>query len=623
MCGITGIFSLNNNRPIDTELLDKMTSQLVHRGPDESGFHVTSHVGFGFRRLSIIDVQQGNQPHFNEDRRIVSVCNGEIYNFKELRQQLCAKGHQFRTHCDVEVIVHLYEEYQSDFVRLLNGQFAFALFDQNNQFLLLARDPIGITPLFYTQVDQQLLFASEIKALLQHPGVSREVNLTGLDQIMTFPGFISPTTMFTNIHSVAPGHDIQIHNGHIRDHEYWDLIYPEINQISESAEEDTIRQQVEEELLKSVRYRLHADVPVGFYLSGGLDSSLIASMIHHLCPNEKRHSFSITFPDKTMNEKAYQDMMAHALGSIHHEREFQHRDILDQLQKVIWHTECPLKESYDTCSLVLSQLVHDTNLKVVLTGEGADELFGGYVGYRLDETRYPSSGDDDNLENLLEQEVREKLWGDPDFFYEQDYYAFNETKLALFSASVAEEYHHFSALNHFILDKSKIKNRHPFHMRSYIDFKLRIADHLVADHGDRVAYANSVEARYPFLDHQFINAIRHIPPQLMIKNATEKYLLRKVAEKYVPPQILQREKFGFVAPSSPYLLNAKADWVQDLLSFETIQRQGYFNPHTVERCKKMVTEEGTTINTTFETDWLMIVLTFGIFLDTFSMPNRG
>ena len=621
MCGITGIYSFNPEKEIDPAIIHKMTAELIHRGPDDVGYFDLPGISFGFRRLSIIDLNQGNQPHFNEDRSIFSVCNGEIYNYKELRKALEAKGHIFRTQCDVEVLVHLYEEYNTEFPSMLNGQFAFAVYDKKKHLLLAARDPIGIAPLFYAIIDNQWIFASEIKALLKHPSIDRKVNVSALDQVITYPGLISPATMFNGIHSLAAGHSLRIHNGKIVDHEYWDLLYPEEKDISDSLDENSYVQSIEDELIQSVRRRLQADVPVGFYLSGGLDSSLIAALIHTIQPQETRHSFSITFPEKEINERQFQLMMAEKVQSIHHETEFYPEDIIERLRKAIWFTECPIKESYDTCSLALSNLVHETGLKVVLTGEGADELFGGYVGYRLDESRTLLDDDPFNMHTQLEEEVREQLWGDRHFFYERDYYAFRESKTAIYADNVIEQFNNIDSTRTPVINLAKIRNRHPFHKRSYIDFKLRIADHLVADHGDRVAYANSIEARYPFLDHEFIDKIRFIPPEMMIKNSIEKYLLRKAATHYVPSQILQREKFGFVAPGSPYLVKKNIEWINDLLSESTIRRQGYFNPRAVERIKKMYLTEGMTINTTFEQDWLMIILTFGIFLDTFKMPN--
>lgn len=621
MCGITGIIDCFEPRSIDRQLLQTMTQCLGHRGPDEGGLHTIPGVGFGFTRLSIIDLSTGNQPHFNEDHSIFSVCNGELYNYRELRRELEGKGHWFRTQCDVEILVHLYEEYGPDFIRRLNGQFAFALYDRNKAQLLLARDHVGIAPLFYAQTRDQLLFSSEIKGLLSHPDIRRKVNLSGLDQIITFPGLVSPTTMFQDVNSLKPGHFLVLRQGDIRIQEYWDINYPEIQDISKDKSELDYVRGLDERLTEAVSYRLQADVPVGFYISGGLDSSLIASKIHSLAPHERRHSFSIAFPQAEIDERPYQHIISDQVSSIHHERLFDHQEIIRRLYDVIYFTECPLKESYDTCSLALSKLVNQTGLKVVLTGEGADELFAGYVGYRLDQSRDRWQGHPFDAETMLEDELRQTLWGDAKFFYERDYYAFRETKSALYSPILSERMPEFDSTQSPLIDRNKIRNRHPLHQRSYVDFKLRIADHLVADHGDRMAYANSVEARYPFLDPALIDYTTTIPPDMMIRQETEKYLLRQVAKPYLPTAIMDREKFGFVAPGSPYLLQYAGEWVQDLLSYERIRRQGYFNPDTIERLKGIYSKPGASINTTFELDLLMIVLTFQIFAETFQIPD--
>ncbi len=620
MCGITGIVDYHQRESIDTELIHNMTQCLSHRGPDDLGFHRVPGVSFGFSRLAIIDLAGGNQPHFNEDHSIFSVCNGEIYNFRSLRNELENKGHRFRTQCDVEVLVHLYEAYGTDFLHRLNGQFALALYDQKSKILLLARDHVGIAPLFYAQSKNHLLFASEIKSLLVHPDVSRRVNLTGLDQIITFPGLVSPTTMFRDVSSLKPGHYLLMKQGQVQVCEYWDIEYPELSQIPDTQSEKHYVNHLDEKITQAVQHRLQADVPVGFYLSGGMDSSLIASKIHSLSPNEGRHSFSITFPQSDISERPYQKIMAEQVGSIHHETLFDHEEMIKRLRDVIYYTECPLKESYDTCSLALSELVKNTGLKVILTGEGADELFGGYVGYRLDQNREREI-DPFDAEAMLENEVRETLWGDENFFYERDYYAFRENKSALYSSQLAESMDEFDSTQHPLIDHKKIRNRHPIHKRSYVDFKVRLADHLVADHGDRVAYANSVEARYPFLDPTLIDYTASIPPDLMVHQSQEKYLLRQVAKRYLPAAIMSREKFGFVAPGSPYLLQKNIEWIQDLLSYERIQRQGYFHPETVERLKTMYSQKSASINTTFELDFLMIILTFQIFIETFSIPD--
>jgi len=621
MCGITGIFNIAEGPRIEKELIEAMANRLAHRGPDDSGFYSDDGLGFGFRRLSIIDLTSGNQPIYNEDRSVIVVCNGEIFNYKELRHVLESKGHRFYTHCDVEVLVHLYEEYGADFLNKLNGQFAFALYDRKSGILLLARDHVGIAPLFYTVADNIFIFGSEIKAVLKHPLVKREVDLTALDQIFSFPGLVSPRTMFRNINSLKPGHFLLIRDGKIELNAYWDLNYPLASEIENEKPESYYIEKLDELLTRSVQYRLQADVPVGFYLSGGMDSSLTATIIRKLHPDQ-RHSFSIGFRQADIDERKYQQLMANAVGSVHHDVVFDWHDISNRLKQVIYHAETPLKESYDTCSLTLSELVRKNGIKVVLTGEGSDELFAGYVGYRFDMQRSGFDEDPYSVEMIMEREIREKLWGDPDFFYERNQYEFRETKQAIYSERVNETFREFDSMEQELLDRSKLAGRHPIHKRSYIDFKLRIADHLLADHGDRVAYANSVEARYPFLDVEFIEFVKTIPPSLMIKGSVEKYILKRLSEKYLPEQIINREKFAFVAPGSPYLIRQNIEWINELLSYNTIKKQGYFNPDTVERLKKMYRGDNFNVNQTYENDLLMIVLTFGIFLELFKMPDR-
>jgi asparagine synthase (glutamine-hydrolysing) len=619
MCGIAGVFAPDPHAAVDRGALERMIQSLAHRGPDDTGFFLSAGAGFGFCRLSIIDLTTGNQPHTNEDGTIVSVCNGEIYNHRELREDLAARGHRFRTRCDVEVLVHLYEEYGADFVKRLNGQFAFALYDARTHALTLARDPVGIAPLFYTWAGGSLLFASEIKALLSHPAVPRKVNAAALDQIVTFPGLVSPATMFEGVFALPPGHTLRAQGGSVQTREYWDLLYPETG-AGDGRPESYYLERLEDALRKAVTRRLDADVPVGFYLSGGLDSSLIASLIHEARPAERFHSFSIAFPQADIDERRYQRLMAERCNSIHHETEFDQNEILGRLKDAVVAAETPLKESYNTCSLALSSLVHRNGLKVVLTGEGADELFAGYVGYRFDAAGKARAAGSE-LDLLLEDEMRERLWGDASFFYERDYASFRDVKAGLYSPALAARVAEMDAAAPPLVDRSRLRNRHPLHQRSYVDFKLRLADHLLSDHGDRVSYANSVEARYPFLDLDVVEAARTTPPDLLIKDAVEKYPVRAVARKFLPPEISNREKFGFVAPGTPYLLSSKAEWIERLLSPETIRRQGYFNPDAVGRLRAANARPGASVNTTFSTDALMIVLTFGILLEAFDLPS--
>lgn len=620
MCGFVGYIHTSRDQRADPEPLARMAATLIHRGPDSAGYFTSNHLGLGFRRLSIIDLESGDQPIFNEDGSIVLLCNGEIFNYLELRRQLESKGHRFSTNSDVEVLLHLYEEEEFTFLNKLNGQFAFVLYDREKNLLFLARDQFGINPLYYTFVDELFIFASEVKAILEHPLAKREVDLTGLDQVFSFPGLVSPRTMFKNIASLKSGHYITVKNEHIRVHEYWDLNYPKEGELAYGRSEGDYIEELGDLLRQSVSSRLQADVPVGFYLSGGLDSSLIAALINEVSPGQKRHSFSIGFTQKEISETQYQRMMSGYIESSHHEIIFGWPEILERLASMIYHSECPVKETYNTCSMALSEAARQAGIKVILTGEGADELFAGYVGYRFDQFGIRDKKKFD-FETILEEQLREKLWGNPDLFYEIDQYAFKEVKLSLYSRLINDRFSEVNCLEHELVRQEKLKERHIVHQRSYLDFKLRLSDHLISDHGDRMSLANSVEARYPFLDLQLIEFATRVPPNLKLNQFTEKYILRKVAEGLVPPEIVNREKYGFHAPGSPFLLRQNSAWVNDLLSYERIRRQGYFNPDTIERLKKQYSRPDFRLNLPFENDLLLIVLTFNLFKDIFRLPD--
>jgi asparagine synthase (glutamine-hydrolysing) len=370
----------------------------------------------------------------------------------------------------------------------------------------------------------------------------------------------------------------------------------------------------------SIRYRLQADVPVGFFLSGGLDSSLIAAMINKVSPGVPRHSFSVGFTDGGLSETKYQRLMAEFVGSVHHEVLFDATEIAKRLSEVVYHAESPLKETYNTASLALSRMTRDAGVTVVLNGEGSDELFAGYVGYRFDRRRAGEPRRQD-LETLLGDELRAKMWGDPGLYYEKDEYAFREVTAMLYAEPLRECMEQFACCNFPIVNKERIEGRHPVHKRSYLDFKLRLAGHLIADHGDRMAMANSVEARFPFLDIDLVNLCTKIPPNYKLNGFTEKSVLKRMGRGLVPMEIVEREKFGFVAPGSPYLLQKRIDWVQDHLSYERVKRLGYFDPDVVESLKARYSREGFSINPALEDDFLIVVLTFSLFVDRFALPK--
>ena len=339
----------------------------------------------------------------------------------------------------------------------------------------------------------------------------REVNLTGLDQVLSLPGAISPQTVFRNILSLPSGHYLTVSNGQVAVKEYWDLKYPLIGEGSDGHPESHYADRLRDLLEQSVRLRLQADVPVGFFLSGGLDSSLIAAMIHRVSPDVQRHSFSISFSDERICESKYQRLMSESVSSIHHEIPFNDADIAVRLSDAVYHSECPLKETYNTASLALSKATKQNGVTVVLNGEGSDELFAGYVGYRFDKRR-PEGVKSQDLDTILGNEIRSKLWGDEDLFYEKDDYSFRETKQALYSSQVSSQFTEFDCVNFPVINKDRLRGRHPVHKRSYLDFKLRLGHHLIADHGDRMTMANSIEARYPFLDRDLVRSARKYLP---------------------------------------------------------------------------------------------------------------
>jgi len=623
MCGIAGIFNLRQDQPVNEEYLTSMTRALGHRGPDDEALFAEGNVGFGFKRLSIIDIAGGSQPFFSADHSVMLICNGEIYNYQELRRELTAKGYSFTSSCDVEVIVNLYLEYGTALLHKLNGQFAFALYDQRSRCLFLARDHFGICPLFYTMVSDGLLFASEIKALLKHPQVSRGVSLTGLDQMFSLPGNVSPQTMFRDISCLKPGHFMVVKDTFARQQEYWDLDYPTLSEPLKRMPDAYYEERLEELLLQSVRYRLNADVPVGFYLSGGLDSSLIGAMMRKV-GDKSYASFSIVFPgDDEIDESRYQKILSRHVQSDHNEVIFDSEEVQRRLETAVFHAETPLRETYNTCSLALSEKVREKKVKVILSGEGSDEFLGGYFGYRFDNHRKHNGNGHGvkQVEDLLDEEIRERLWGDAGFFYENNERELEATKRALYSDVLNEEFEGFDCFRQSFVNKGMLRDRHPFDKRSYLDLKLRLSDHLISDHCDRVAYANSVEGRYPFMDIDLVEFMKTIPHDLKLNDLVEKYILKKISGKYVPQEICDRQKYGWVAPGSPELLQKDIPWIKDLLSYDRIKRQGYFNPDTIERLKKMYSRDQFKIHTSYENDLLIVVLTFNIFLDQFQLPG--
>ncbi len=617
MCGICGFVRPSRSLGAEEEsIAGRMNKKLWHRGPDAQDTLLLEEIAFGFSRLSIIGLENGMQPIWNEDRSVLVVCNGEIFNYIELRADLLKRGHAFSTESDVEVLVHLYEEKGMELLNDLNGQFAFALYDRRQKRLFCARDHLGILPFFYTKVGDDFVFASEIKAILEYPGVTKEVDRVGLDQVLTFPGLISPRTMFKDICSLENGHYLCVSaDGGVTDRQYWDLIYPEGEVAMNGKPEEAYVDQLEELFESSIKLRMRTDVPLGFYLSGGLDSSMILMKAHQLYQSMSKHAFCIDFADAQLSESVYQRQIAAESNAVLNRKVFHQADIGKRLALSVYHSECPIKETYNTASLSLSESVRAKQIKVIQSGEGADEFFAGYVGYRFDKMRKAQRvGGYTDPEELL---LRDRLWGDEHFIYERNFLEWDKVKQQLYAGDVMDIYDDINCINHPIVDRQRLVGRSALSRRGYLDYKLRLVDHLVSDHGDRMALANSVEVRYPFMDRRIAEFSASLPADLKLNGLTEKYILRRMAKRFVPREVTEREKFHFVAPGSPSLLRENFSFIEDVLSYDRIKRQGFFNPDEIQRLKKEYIEDGFMINEPYESDLLIVVMTFGLLLEQF------
>ncbi|MGB5446211.1 MAG: asparagine synthase (glutamine-hydrolyzing), partial [Psychromonas sp.] len=537
-------------------------------------------------RLSIIDLEGGAQPIYNEDKTVLTVFNGEIFNYIELRNSLISRGHFFYTQTDTEVIVHLYEEYGENFVAQLNGQFAIAIWDIKLQKLILIRDRVGILPLFYTTHNGDLLFASEVKAILAAHPATPALNPASLDQLMTFWAPVSPATMFQDILELSPGKMLIACNGKISTHHYWDWHFPQPNEFR-SGSESQLRDEMLALLIDATQIRLRADVPVGAYLSGGLDSSSLVALIHHFSDAPLR-TFSIGFDNNSFDESTYQQQMIKEINANNSHLNCRDSDIADHFVDTIWHTESPVLRTAPVPMKLLSNLVRSEGYKVVLSGEGADEVLGGYDIFKESKLRQfwakqPSS--------VARPKLLKRLYPYLDVspgraqVYLQNFYGvdLNETGKPFFShiprwITTAKCKNFFStSFKEQLLNNAEdiladhlspnLKDWHHFNRAQYIEAKTLMAGYLLCSQGDRMLMANSVEGRFPFLDHRVIEFANQLHPNIKMKVLNEKYLLKKAVAKYVPKSIVQRHKQPYRAPDIDAFFSGKTpDFVYELLS---------------------------------------------------------
>ena len=603
MCGIAGMFNLSSNHQVAEKDMRQMLAMIRHRGPDEFGIYLDGPVGLGNARLSIIDLSGGQQPISNEDGTMWIVFNGEIFNYVELRPELEARGHRFTTTSDTEVLLHAYEEYGPKCLEKLNGQFAFAVWDARDRSLFLARDRLGVRPVFYAVRGGDLIFGSEIKALLADPRVRAEIDPAILDQVFTFWSPLSPRTVFRDILELPPGHYLQAREGKTTIKSYWELNFDPAK-LHPAKSTDEYLEEFSALLVDAAKIRLRADVPVGAYLSGGLDSSTIASVIRNFTSN-KLDTFSIAFSDVHFDESAFQRQMATFLGTQHQVVYATHADIARVFPEVIWHTEVPLMRTAPAPMFLLSKLVRDTGFKVVLTGEGADEFLAGYDIFKEAKIRrfwarepdskfrhvllkrlYPDIADlSKNNTSFLAAFFRENLSevDRPDYSHAVRWRN-NRRACRFFSQEVKQAAS--QNLDQLVAEQLHpgFKDWEPLARAQFLEIKIFLSQYLLSSQGDRMAMANAVEGRYPFLDYRMVDFCNRLPAKLKLRGLTEKYLLKKLGRKWLPKEIWQRPKRPYRAPIHRSFFNQAAPpYVREMLSPEKLKETGLFNPAAVNQ----------------------------------------
>jgi asparagine synthase (glutamine-hydrolysing) len=477
---------------------------------------------------------------------------------------------------------------------------------------------MGIAPLFYARIPGGLVFGSEIKAVLQHPEVDRTLDPAAFDQMAIFPGLVSPRTLFRNIRSLPPGAWLSAGPDGIRLGRYWDLDYPSsADDPCSLASEPAAAEELGRLLDQAILRRLQGEAEVGLLLSGGLDSSLLAGALRRLQPGRTLRAYAATFPGRTFDESLYQKAAAASFGITLVQEPFDAGRVVDELPRMIAHAEAPVRESYNVCNLALARAARRDGLKVLIGGDGADELFAGYPGHHAD----AAHGGRASL--MVETGKGRPSWTNGGLRYERDYPAFSRQVRRLYSPQIRRALARSDGLSATRPRRAALRGRHVQHQRSYLDLKLRLADHLLGDHGDRMLYASGVEPRFPYLDRDVVAFARRAPPAMNLKDGVEKYLLRKVAARDVPPVLTGRRKYGFRGPGAVELLCD--DRVRTWLAPERIRADGWFDPEVVQGLVAQASARAHDFNPHAEDDFLMLVLSFNIFLDTFQavVPSVG
>ncbi len=601
MCGICGVLS-PTTQP-DIELAHHMIGALSHRGPDGSGYYRDDRVILGHTRLAIVDTAHGEQPMCNENEQIWVTFNGEIFNHVELRAQLVDRGHIFRTHCDTEVIVHAWEEWGTEAFDRFNGQWAFALWDRVTGTLVLCRDRYGVRPLFYTTVGDRLVFASEMKALFVDPAVSHEFDPVGLDQTFTFWSPVAPRTPFAGVSQLPPGSYLTVKDGGHELVRYWMPTFPEPGSESRGSL-DEHAQGLRERLIEATKLRFErSDVPVGAYLSGGLDSSITASIIASFTDVDL-HTFSLRFSDTEFDEGSYQRRLVASLGTNHHDITVSESDIANVFPEVVWHAESPLLRTAPAPMFLLSRLVRESGYKVVVTGEGADEVLAGYDIFREAKVRqfwarnpdsavrgravellYPWMARSPNLAPAFSAGFfgRNLSLDDPAMSHRPRWDSTAVLKSMLTDSARASATPDASDdLIAAFPDRSEDWNL--LARAQWLEMTTLLPGYILSSQGDRMLMGNSIEGRFPFLDVNVGSYASRMPARQKILGLDEKHLLKRAFADLIPAEIRNRPKQPYRAPdASSFFAQGSPDWLDDVTSESAVSRTGLFRPAVVAR----------------------------------------
>lgn len=592
MCGIAGLVHLDRTYPIDRALVARMTSCLAHRGPDAQGLQVWPGAAIGHRRLSIIDLATGDQPIFNEDRTVAVILNGEIYNFQTLRQELEAHGHRFATRSDTEAIVHAYEEWGDRCVERLAGMFAFALWDDRRRRLLLARDRVGKKPLYYAQEGERLLFASELKSLLQDPSLKRVLNLEALDTYFSLGAVQAPATILQGIQQLAPAHYLVWEGGRTRVSEYWDV--PHVPPTRRTEAEALV--DLDALLLDAVRVRLVSDVPVGAFLSGGVDSSAIVEAMARLS-SRPIVTTSVGFTEQAFSELEHARAVAKAVGTDHHEVVLQAR-AADVLPRLVWHLDEPFADSSALPTYYVAKAARE-RVTVALSGDGGDEIFAGY------QRRYGLNRTEARLRRWLPSWLRAGVLRPIGRVYPKADWIPRPLRARYFLQNLGTTFEraYFADLSLFRTDekarllspelKTALRGHDPFlpfsrHFERvrgldalsqllYVDLKSWLANDMLVK-VDRMSMANGLEIRCPLLDHRLIEFAATVASELKYRGRTSKYLLKRHLEGRVPSSVIHRPKQGFEIPLARWLRTDLRELGEDVLFSERALGRGHVQP---------------------------------------------